>query len=605
MCGINGIISKKRIDGLEKRIKKMNISIQHRGPDAQGYDIPDCCTAFGHCRLSIIDTNERASQPMKSNSGRWIVVFNGEIYNYQELKREVNYEFRTTSDTEVILAYVEEYGVINFLKKSNGMFALALYDKEKDEIWFARDRLGIKPFYYYNDGDIMVFSSEIKGILNSGLVEAQFYESAIDEYLGNRYVREPYTFFKNIYQLEAGHYIKTNRAYIIKKHKYWELTQQFNMSSEYDEEELKGEFGQRIEAAIKIRLMSDVPLGTYLSGGVDSSLISAIVASFTNQKVNTYTIGFPVLNEFPYAKIVADKYQTKHHEILISNDDYLNAIQEIISYKDAPLGVPNEVMLAEMSRVLKKDITVVLSGEGADELMGGYGRIFRSAFDYKNTNYQSDFYSYFISKYEYVPRDIRNRYLKTPYNMREEFDKKIQREFQGIANEENIFRFFHNYHVKGLLQRVDVTTMLASIESRVPFLDHTLVEFAYKNVPYDLKLHWNSEADRCEAKKESSEMYSEIRDTPKYLLRQYARQWIPDEIIDRKKMGFPVPLNDWMGKLGHWSRKLFCDAQWIKREAISELIHDCERQQRAGQILWMFINVELFRQMYFNKEWRY
>ncbi|SHK18166.1 asparagine synthase (glutamine-hydrolysing) [Clostridium cavendishii DSM 21758] len=606
MCGINGIFSKSIINDIGYRIEKMNNSIAHRGPDDGNYRLFDKRIALGHRRLSIIDTNSRANQPMISNSGRWIIVFNGEIYNYLELKKRVRYDFKTSSDTEVILAYVEKFGFEEFLKNANGMFAIALYDLKNDKIFLARDRMGVKPLFFFMDNDRIVFSSEIKGILNSGLVEAKFNEDAIDEYLGYRYVREPYTFFKEIYQLESGTFVSIDSELNFCKKRFWNLPDEFNMDCNYDEDKITEEFNNKIIDAIKRRLISDVPLGTYLSGGVDSSLITAITTETLKTQINTYTIGFPEMNEFGYAKLVSEKYNTIHHEIQINTDNYFNTMNEVISYKDAPLGVPNEIPLAVMSKILKEKITVVLSGEGADELMGGYGKIFRSPFDYQNLdNEDKSFYDYFINKYEYVPRNLRDKYLRTSTKLRNQFDEKLGEEFKNKLNEENVFRFFHKYHVKGLLHRVDITTMLAGVEARVPFLDYELIEYSYKNIPYELKLKWKDEKLKKESRKVSSNIYSEVNDIPKYLLKKIGYKYLPKEIIERKKVGFPVPLNEWMELLELEAKEILTDAYWLKFEKINELIEESKNNSRAGQIIWMFINIELFRKKYFLKEWIY
>ncbi|AZO93471.1 asparagine synthase (glutamine-hydrolyzing) [Halocella sp. SP3-1] len=606
MCGINGIFSNKSIPEIEKRIDRMNDLIGHRGPDDRSRRVLSEKAAFGHRRLSIIDTSSRSNQPMISNSGRWTIIFNGEIYNHLDLKNGLNYDFKTTSDTEVILAFVEEHGFNEFLKKSNGMFAIALYDRVENELLLARDRLGIKPLFYYFDSEKIVFSSEMKGILGSGLVEAEFNESAIDEYLGYRYVREPYTFFNNILQLESGSLMSIDCKLNIKTEKFWDLPVEFNVDQIYDELELSKEFNEQVKAAIERRLMADVPLGTYLSGGVDSSLISAITSQVSDIKINTYTIGFPELNEFKYARMVAQKYNTIHHEINIDTNEYFDTMNEVIGYKDAPLGVPNEIPLALMSRVLKEKITVVLSGEGADELMGGYGRIYRSPFDYENhIEKKKSFYEYFTELYEYVPRIIRDNYLNVNTELRNEFDEKVKLEFLGRTNEESVFKFFHKYHVKGLLNRVDITTMLASVEARVPFLDHELVEFSYKKIPYDLKLRWKSDALKEESKKLTSNEYSEVNDIPKYLLRKIGYDYLQDEIIERKKVGFPVPLNEWLHSLEKQAKDILKDVYWLKTDKIDELLEESKNNLRAGQIIWMFINIELFRKKYFKKSWMY
>ena len=607
MCAINGIFSVRRVESIESRIQNMNDAVNYRGPDAGICNVVNESTAFAHRRLAILDLDRRSDQPMVSKKGN-ILVFNGEIYNYKDLKAQLDGPFRTTSDTEVILAAYEQKGLDWFLEHCNGMFAIAIYDIQKDQLVLVRDRMGVKPLYYYQDDRLFVFASEIKSILRSGLVDAIFNEEAVDEYLGNRYVRAPYTFFKNITQVKPGHQItlKRNSSFKIEDRAYWKLPASFNTDKEYNEDKIAEEFDERVRNAIKLRMISDVPLGTYLSGGVDSSLISAIVSENTNSQINTYTIGFKENNEFDYAQIIAEKYHTNHHEILINEEDYFNAILDVIKFKDAPLGVPNEVPLAYMSKVLKKDITVVLSGEGADELMGGYGKIFRSPYDYINqgSNKDVDFYDFFIGKYEYVPRTIRNKFLTTPKSYREEFDESCRSLFSSHSNEESIFRFFHTYHVKGLLQRVDSTTMLASVEARVPFLDHSLIEYTYKHIPYELKMHWNYDVNHHEIKRNSS-FYSEVLDTPKYLLRKISEKYMPLDVVYRRKVGFPVPLNAWMESLLNRAETILTDASWLHIENLKSLIDDCKSNERAGQLVWMFINIQLFKNEYFNRSWRY
>ena len=604
MCGITGIFSTSSIDSLERRINAMNNSIIHRGPDAGDFFI-ETNIALGHRRLSIIDTSESANQPMHTNSRNWCIVFNGEIYNFKELRKELNYSFNTFSDTEVILASVEEKGIEWFLKKANGMFALALFNTQTKKLFLIRDRLGIKPLFYYIDKDKIIFASEIKAILSSGLLKAEFNESAIDEYLGNRYVRAPYTFFKNIFQLFPGSYLEINQSMKFKKYNYWKIPEKFNAEQDFNENKIEHQFEEQLIKSIKYRLISDVPLGTYLSGGVDSSLITAVTANNKSEELNTYTIGFPELNEFKYSRMIAKKYNTVHHEILIKKQDYVDNWERLIKFKDAPLGVPNEIPLAIMSQKLKEKITVVLSGEGADELMGGYGRIFRLPFDFKNHFDGDSFYKKFIDNYEYVPRKMRDNFLTTSKKYRKEFDDKILCDFENRSNEENIFRFFHNYHVKGLLQRVDITTMQTSVEARVPFLDHNLIEFCYLKIPYNLKLKWISSQAENKAKELMSKQYSEDLDIPKYLLRKIASKYLPQTIIDRKKVGFPVPLTNWFKNLEELAKELLSDANWLKDGAVEALIKRSKKEFRSGQILWMFINIEIFKRQYFHKKWEW
>ena len=604
MCGISGIVSRNSVQKIEERIESMNNSLIHRGPDHGGVNIINDKVALGHRRLSILDLDIRSNQPMESVSGRYTITYNGEIFNFNEMKRQLPYSYKTESDTEVIVAAIELKGLDWFLSMANGMFAIAIFDNNLEELTIVRARFGIKPLYYFYDGDTIVFSSEIKGILSSGLVEAEFQEEAIDEYLANRYVREPFTFFKGIKQLEGAKYIKFSDSLEIEERVYWSLPK-MNFTKDYDENTVIERTKEEVEKAIKRWLISDVKVGSYLSGGVDSSLTTAIMARNSEEPIHTYTIGFEQegFNEFKYARVVSELYNTIHNEIVVDRDDYFDEWKRLIHFKDAPLGVPNEVPLALMSTQLSRDITVVISGEGADELFGGYGKIFRLAFDLKSIS-NSGFYKEFVSKYEYVSREVRDKYLLTP-NLRDYFDDKIQKEFETFNNRENIFRFFHNYHLKGLLQRVDYTTMQTSIEARPPFLDHELVEYVFTEVPYDLKLKWINPESKSSAEKLSAENYSEHLDIPKYVLKKVANHFLPHEIVDRKKVGFPVPLTNWFPNLESLCVEYLSEAKWVNTNKINDLISNLRTNDRAGQLLWMFINVELFYRQYFNKTWKW
>lgn len=604
MCGITGVLCKDPRMNILERVKRMNLSIAHRGKDSDGVsEVIKNRVCMGHRRLSIIDPSEAGFQPKLSKSKRWVLVYNGEIYNFKEIRKHLLTNKVLNSDTEVIIFSIEQYGIDWLLSKANGMFAIGIYDKWQNKLHLIRDRIGIKPLYYYYDKEVFIFGSEIKAILHSGLIEPEFNEDAIDEYLANRYTRAPFTFFKNILQVLPAEHLIIDLNLKINKSIYWKLPRQFNIETSYNEEELTNKFEYEIIKSIKYRLISDVPLGTYLSGGVDSSLITAITANNTPHSLNTYTIGFKELNEFNYAKHVSNKYNTKHKEIIINQKDYYNQWESLIRIKDSPLGVPNEIPLAIMSSVLKRNISVVLSGEGADELMGGYGRIFRSAFDFNNHKIAGTFYNYFINNYEYVSRNMRNQFLRASQKYRIYFDEKISSDFSKLNNSENIFRFFHNYHIQGLLQRVDMATMQATVEARVPFLDHNLIEFVYKEIPYELKLKWLNNKSKTQARKLYSSEYSEELDVPKYLLRKVANKYLPVEIIKRKKVGFPVPLSDWFNFFDNKAMEILQDTDWLKKGVVKSLIQNCKNDIRSGQILWMFINIELFRKAYFTKTW--
>jgi len=589
----------------------MNSALAHRGPDADKVKIVNQGIGFGHRRLSIIDLDTRAEQPMVSNNGKTIIVFNGEIFNFQDLKKELEeYTFKTQSDTEVLLAGYELKGIKWLMSRINGMFAVAIYDTEEDKLILIRDRFGIKPLYYYQDETALIFSSEIKGILHSGLVEAKFNTNAIDDYLAFRQVREPYSFFKNIRCVRSATYLTFEKGSLKNEQYYWELPK-LNFSQKYDELAILAETRSQVETAIKRWQIADVKVGSYLSGGVDSSLTSAILSQDASNHLHTYTIGFKEekFNEFHYAQIVADCYQTMHHAFLLTQTDYFSEWNRLIGFKDAPLAVPNEIPLAIMSTRLSEDISVVISGEGADELFGGYGKIFRSSFDFRNHEIwkENTFYDYFTSLYEYVPRGIRDSFLSNKVNYREEFDKKIETDFSNYQDEENIFRFFHSFHIKGLLNRVDMTTMQASVEARPPFMDHELISFVYSEVPYDLKLKWNNKAAQKEAQSLFASEYSETLDTPKYILKKIAEEYLPKDVIYRKKMGFPVPLTNWFPEVSEKASKLLLHTEWLRKNKVSELCNRIKStpSDRSGQILWMFLNIELFRQQYFEKTWKW
>ena len=493
------------------------------------------------------------------------------------------------------------------MNEIRGMYSFSIYDKRTDETFLVRDRLGIKPLFYTISEKFLIFSSEIKGILSSGLHKPKFNEKAVDDYLAYRYVREPNTFFKEIYHVPAGHFLKFIGNKLQKMVSYWELPN-LNFDSDFKESVVIAELSEKLKETIESWAISDVSLGCYLSGGVDSSLTTAILSKKGN--LNTYTVGFhnEEFNEFKYAKKVSNDYETLHNELLIDKKEYLNFIRELITFKDSPLAVPNEIPLALLSKELKKKITVVVSGEGADELFAGYGKIFRSAFDFENSDQDacSSFYDYFINKYEYVSRDDRDFLLKSKDNYRKFEDNKWKNIFKNYRNEENIFRFFHDVHIKGLLSRVDTTTMYASVEARPPFVDHELIEYVYQKVPYSLKLKWVNDKMMNDAKKNSSTVYSEVNDIPKYVLKKVAENYLSDEIIYRKKMGFPVPLSPWFNDLKDLS-KILDESSWLNRNNFNQYLLNLSKSDigRKGQILWMLINVELFRREYFDKKWIY
>jgi asparagine synthase (glutamine-hydrolysing) len=639
MCGILGQINFKNKE-IDNNNFKLALDMQiHRGPNDSDIYI-DKNFIFGHRRLSIIDLHANAKQPMVSDCQNFILVFNGEIYNYQELKKTLikkGYKFNTNSDTEVLLNSFIEYG-INCIKKFIGMFAFTIYDKKKNEFFIVRDRLGIKPLYYYQDNEKFIFSSEIKSILALD-IKKQFNKEAISSYISFRYPILNDTFFKNIYSLSPAHYIhiKNNK---IKFNEYWNVTDKFkeqliDKGEEYYIDKLK----DLLESSVKYRMISDVPIGSFLSGGVDSSIITAIMVTNSKDKIKTFTIGFKEkgFNEFEYANIIAKKYNTNHTEIILSGTNYIKTMENLIAYKDAPLSVPNEVPLYLMSKELKKYITVVLSGEGADEIFGGYGRIFRSPYDYERIknidnldlsekekeqlsknfiqkygvkSFRSEI-EHFSNIYSYTPFSMKSRLLHKSLNLKETENKlknKFLEYFDELENESyynKIMYVFEKIHLVGLLHRVDMTTMATSVEARVPFIDHRLVEFAF-TIPIKYKLKW---IDKHKSKTLMSDKISENNDIPKYILKKAYEDIIPKKVLYRKKMGFPVPLNEWFGgDFNVYAKNILLSDKAKNRNIfniseIKQILNNnlLQNNHSLAMKIWMLINIELFCKHYFDK----
>lgn len=482
MCGIL-YAENCGLEAFEKSLKLMD----HRGPDDFGI-ISFKDRILGQKRLAIVDLNRRSSQPFLASDGKTSIIFNGEIYNYLELKEKFSIRTRTSSDTEVLVELFLKLGP-DSLQHLNGMFSFVIYNSETKETFIARDRLGIKPLYCYEQGEKRIFSSEVASILALLDHEPKIDMIGVRQYLKLRTFFRGHTLYENIVMFPAGHYLHNGRLI-----KYWDLTEADNQDA--DDETLAA----LIERAIAYRKLADVETGSYLSGGLDSSIIAAVA-----NKEHTWTVGFPDYNEFEYARMVADDYGFKHHEVLVTQETYREIARAIIEKRQEPLSVPNEVLLYQMTRAVKEFNTVVLSGEGADELFLGYDRIFRWA------NEAPFSLSEFDALYSYGShRD----------------DEILEYVLEPVSDiDDNLLKmttFFQLYHLHGLLRRLDNSTMFCSVEARVPFVDHTLVEYLYR-VPFQYK------------------MQDGIVKAP---LKRIFRHRLPKAVVDRKKIGFPVPVND-------------------------------------------------------------
>jgi asparagine synthase (glutamine-hydrolysing) len=642
MCGILGYFifgNGASLPSREKFIEALDLQA-HRGPDDWGIESG---TNFflGHRRLSIIDLNHGARQPMVSDDQRMLISFNGEIYNFIELRQQLSsfgQSFKTKSDTEVLLNGICYQGM-EFIEKCIGMFAFAIYDKVTGSLHLVRDRLGIKPLYYWLDNNKIIFSSEIKSILKLLNRTPELNIGAVSSYLSYRYPIEGDSFFQGIRTLKPAHFLKIQNGTISEK-EYWNPKNQF---LEQHNDQGEAYYLQALDAilrsSVKYRMVSDVPIGAYLSGGVDSSIVVACMAKESVAPVKTFSIGFleDGYNEFSFAREVAEKYQTEHHEIVLSGTNYMETMERLISYKDAPLSVPNEVPLYEMSRELKKYITVVLSGEGADEIFGGYGRIFRSCFDYQrrksisnmNDIEKSEFLNNFINKYSvndfedeldhflniygYTSANQKKELLSSEINLEKialsqrEVFRSLFEDIKEQSYENKMMYTFERVHLLGLLHRVDMTTMATSVEARVPFVDHRLVEFAF-TVPLKYKLRWNSKENLAKSMTLMSNDISEVYDTPKYILKKASEKYLPPSVIYRKKMGFPVPLNEWYGgKFKTNAMDILLDTRARNRGIYN--VDNIEKWLRSDRLskdhsfamkIWMLINLEMFFRKYYN-----
>lgn len=640
MCGIAGVVNLQNSSQVtEDVIRTMTDVLVHRGPDGSGYFTNER-VAFGHRRLSIIDLSDAGKQPMQDGEGKLILNFNGEVYNYAEIKNTLGTGFRYHShtDTEVIIHAFREKG-IKALDDFIGMFAFAMHDTESGETFIIRDRIGIKPLYYAEFDGKLIFGSEIKAILEYPGFSYDYDLNGISSYLSYRYSIGDQTLFSNIKSLPAGHYIEVRDGdYSIKKYYDLPINEETpDLGENYYIEKTR----ELLESAVKYRMISDVPFGAYLSGGLDSSIVVALMSQIAREPIKTFTIGFEEegFNEFQYAREVADMYQTDHHEILLSSSNYIDNMQKLIGYKDAPLSVPNEPALHVMSAELKKYITVVLSGEGADEIFGGYGRIFRSPYDYERLSQLSggsglngqsvsallkenlhikygdqsfnNELDHLLFLYQYIGWGEKQNFLSGDaiqtlngdshnYGL---FNEQYQR-LDGLDHYDKYLWIFEKFHIVGLLHRLDMSTMATSVEGRVPFVDHRLVEFAM-NMPFEYKIKWKS---MVEAATLNADQISEQYDIPKYILKRAFEKDLGSNITWRKKVGFPVPVHNWFGGDFHqFASDLLLDGTARSRGIYNTTFLEKTLQNKSlfsehkfGLKIWMLVNLELWFRKYFN-----
>jgi asparagine synthase (glutamine-hydrolysing) len=544
MCGIVGFNWED-----EKKIKSLAALLHHRGPEQEGFHVADG-VSIGHKRLCILDLSVKGRQPLYNEDKTVCISYNGEIFNFEELRRmleQAGHKFMSRTDTEVLVHGYEEWG-IDLLERINGQFAFCIFDKKKNIFFIARDRLGIKPLYYYCDDRNFIFGSELKVFLRSD-IRKEINKNALDYYLlfGNTPFEQ--SILDGVKKLPAGCYLiyDLKERKIQKYQRYWAVS--FDEQIDCTEEELKRQIADRLEESVRMQLISDVPLGAFLSGGVDSSIIVSIMRKYVTE-LNTFSIRFdrPDYNESQYAKIVSDKFHTIHHEIEFNAESVRDLIAQLPNYYDEPFGDPSMIPTCLVCRVAKKYVTVSLSGTGGDELFGGYPR-YNDFIVLKKLNHLPTAFKYILGR----SIEAANLLLK-----KDEFNKLVtflgQRQPDYIiylqlfsymfrSKEEGIdklspfdylrkhFRYddditntmnfdINEYLPDCLLVKEDRASMAVSLEARVPFLDHRFVEFAARIPP-----HFKIKMGR-----------------KKYILKKAFSDILPAEVLHRKKQGFGVPL---------------------------------------------------------------
>ncbi len=636
MCGIAGLLdlSGRQVD--PAIVASMRDSLAHRGPDEHGI-WTDGAVGLGHRRLSIIDLVD-GRQPMAEPETGTVLTFNGEIYNYREIRDVLvqrGHQFHTSSDTEVVLRSYLEWGE-DLCQHFNGMFAFAIWDPRENKLVMARDRLGIKPLYWTKIGSQFAFASENKAFMAHPdfVIEANL--DGVSSYLTFRQAVWNTCFFKGVNKLLPGHMLvlKNND---IRDRAYWTLPIR-EESEDLGEDVYLERAEELLSQAVKRRMVADVPVGSYLSGGLDSSIIAALMVGHSEQQVKTFSVGYVEegYDEEGYAQMVAHHVGTHHEHLTLEQDDYLNTWRDLIKINDIPISIPHEVALYQLSAHMKETVSVALSGEGADELFGGYGRVQRSPMDWKKVaavravigpkfsemigNMQQfkgtpvswlrheQHMDHFFDVYNWMPFgekwDLMTGDARNEINNDNQVIGIFQDLFDNVADADPYDRILHAFqkiHLGCLLDRLDMMSMASGLEARVPFVDHELIEYVV-NIPVRHKMRWKSKLSQARSLFQSSFSASENLDHNKYLLRRIGDKCLPPEIARRKKLGFPTPLDSWFkGNLKNVAMEVLLDPRARERG-----IFDPDKVERFlrnrqdlpydfyGKKVWMMMNIELW-----------
>jgi asparagine synthase (glutamine-hydrolysing) len=629
MCGIAGVVEFNRHAEVDPQVlRQMCAAMAHRGPDDEGIRA-DGRVGIGMRRLSIIDV-AAGHQPLSNEDGAIWIVFNGEIYNHAVLREQLEargHRYRTHCDTETIVHLYEEYGR-DCVQHLRGMFAFAIWDSRKRQLFVARDRLGIKPLYYRATSDSFLFGSEIKVILAHPGANAEFRRAALPEYLAFGYLSGEETLYEGILKLMPGQTLELNENGEIQIRQYWDLRLTGNNGA-HSEKYYVGKYRGMLEESVGSHLMSDVPLGVFLSGGLDSSAVAALMTKIRRAPVETFSVGYSehAYSELPYARTVAKHINSIHHEVLVSCQDFFEALPNLIWHEDEPIVWPSSVALFFVARLARQRVTVVLTGEGSDETLGGYTRY---AFTRRNAAFDRVYRGLVpatlrehvrksISDSSVINATIRRKLSHSflaldgeswssfyfdnffsAFNTLEQFElltDDFAAEFsEGTAYRHSLEYFEHSSgdmlqrllytdiktYLVELLMKQDNMSMAASIESRVPFLDHVLVEFA-ANIPAKFQLRGLA---------------------GKNILKKAAEDLLPHSIIYRQKLGFPTPWSGWLAgaQLDVVESLLLeprsMDRGLFKRAAVERLFREHRARSRDNyDRIWRLLNLEIWQRV--------
>ncbi|MCS7234274.1 MAG: asparagine synthase (glutamine-hydrolyzing) [Synergistetes bacterium] len=623
MCGIYGIFSLSgnlRVD--PESFERAGECLRHRGPDAGGVFF-DRHVALGHRRLSIIDLSQSANQPMSDEEEKLWIVFNGEIYNFLEERkrlREKGYSFRTRSDTEVILALYKERG-ISLLERLRGMFAFCLYDKENGSLFIARDRIGKKPLYYTIQNGFFAFASEPKVLVKAFSIPCEPNFEALNYYLSLGYIPSPLSAFKGINKLPPGSFIVVDRKGVSAPQKYWDIS--YEIKEGLSEEEWCEVIRGLLRESVKLRLISDVPLGVFLSGGIDSSAVTAFASEFAS-KVKTYSVGFTWsdYDERKYARIVADRFSTDHTEFIVS-PNLEESLPWIIKYYDEPFGDSSAIPSLYISREASRSVKVILNGDGGDENFAGYERyigfilsekllsipgfrllggvrriipltkrrgLLRKVRKFLELLSSSDSFYFYYGSMSYFKKEDFYEVLGSNWEDRKYPGEDYLRElFERFSNLSGIDRLLavevRSYLPEDLLVKMDRATMAFSLEGRSPLLDHIFME-RMARIPPNLKLKGLK---------------------TKYIFKKALKGILPEEILNRGKMGFGVPLEHWFrGELVPFLRGSLYDGALVKGgllrlDAVKKIVeYHIDGKSNEAHRIWLLLVLEYWWREYFE-----